>query len=388
MPDAKTYDIIICGGGVAGVTAALHCARSGLSVAMIEKTIFPGGLATSGLINIYLPICNNKGRQVMHGLPEELLKASIKYGPGDIPEDWSNPDTGSRYQVSFSPASFIIAMDELLENEEKIDLWLDTLFCKAVMDGDKITGVEVENKSGRITLKAPIVIDATGDGDVAVSAGAPMVEGENWHSIWAIQNRVDDNSHGRSALPQAVRLGANDSGKGHPEGGKIFTGISGRKVSEFTMITRRMLREYYQKKIAAGGDRNETYPVTLPNIPQFRMTRRIDGLATLKNDGFDQKMEDSVGLIPDWYNTTKVWEMPYKTLLPQKVKGLLVTGRCMSAETFDAWRVTRVIPTASMTGQIAAIASTIALNKSCAPHEVCHSEIQAKLDSMGIQYHI
>jgi len=111
----KRFDVLVCGGGIAGIAAALEVARSGLKTALVEKTILPGGLATSGLVNAYLPLCDGKGTQVTYGIAEELLHLSIKYGPGKIPSGWRlkrNAKKGPRYSVVFSPASFVLALDE------------------------------------------------------------------------------------------------------------------------------------------------------------------------------------------------------------------------------------------------------------------------------------
>ena len=105
----KKYDVVVAGAGVAGVAAALACARRGLHTALVEKTILVGGLATSGLVNIYLPLCDGLGHQVLFGLAEELLHLSIKYGPGEIPPGWRETTSKTepqRYRVVFSPASF------------------------------------------------------------------------------------------------------------------------------------------------------------------------------------------------------------------------------------------------------------------------------------------
>ena len=82
MGNEKNYDVLVVGGGCAGIAAALESARSGLQTALVEKTILWGGLATSGLVPIYMPLCDGKGRQVTFGIAEELLKLSIKHGPG------------------------------------------------------------------------------------------------------------------------------------------------------------------------------------------------------------------------------------------------------------------------------------------------------------------
>ena len=76
--EKKHYDIAVCGGGIAGVAAALAAARRGMKTVLIEKTILPGGLATSGLVLVYLPLCNTKGTQMIYGIAEELLIASNK----------------------------------------------------------------------------------------------------------------------------------------------------------------------------------------------------------------------------------------------------------------------------------------------------------------------
>jgi len=125
-------------------------ARAGLKTALVEKTVLVGGLATTGLINIYLPLCDGCGRQVIHGIAEELLHLSLKYGPGDVPAGWRGDapkEEARRYRVIFSPASFVLALDEALAHAG-VDLWLDTLVCAAVMEGARVAGVEVENKSG------------------------------------------------------------------------------------------------------------------------------------------------------------------------------------------------------------------------------------------------
>jgi flavin-dependent dehydrogenase len=81
----QEYDVVVCGGGVAGIAAALQAARRGCKTALVEKTIMPGGLATSGIILLYLPLCDGNGTQVTFGIAEELLRLSIRYGPGSVP---------------------------------------------------------------------------------------------------------------------------------------------------------------------------------------------------------------------------------------------------------------------------------------------------------------
>jgi len=189
----RRYDVLVAGGGVAGVAAALEAARGGMRTALVEKTIQLGGLATSGLIDVYLPLCDGNGTQVTFGIAEELLHASIRYGPGTIPPAWRRERDArepARYRVKFSPAAFALALDELVV-EAGVELWLDTLICLPVADGGRVAGLEVETKSGRGLLRARCVVDATGDADVSHRCGAPCALGSNWLTIWAIQARLE-----------------------------------------------------------------------------------------------------------------------------------------------------------------------------------------------------
>ena len=169
------YDVAVIGGGVAGVAAALQAARSGKKTVLVEKTLLLGGLATSGLIYIYLPICDGNGRQVTFGISEELLKASILYGPGEIPGNWRKEKDAAerkRYRCVFSPASFMLALDEVLR-EAGVDVWLDTLVCDAEVENGRVTAAVVENESGRGKISARQFVDASGSCILARRAGIP-----------------------------------------------------------------------------------------------------------------------------------------------------------------------------------------------------------------------
>ncbi|MBN1935055.1 MAG: FAD-dependent oxidoreductase [Anaerolineae bacterium] len=397
----KQFDILVIGGGVAGVAGALEAARDGLHVALVEKTVQIGGLATGGLINIYLPLCDGLGHQVTFGIAEELLHSSIRYGPGDVPPGWpaggDSPKTG-RYQTIFSPASFALALDEVLI-AAGVEIWLDTLVCLPLMDGNRVAGVKVENKSGRGVLRGQCVIDATGDADIAYRAGAPCAEGNNWLSLWGIETSLeaaeqaitgqDDPGTGRAPLLGGVRIGAGANGENAISGAAQYTGIDGAQASEFVLEGRRHLREHYARLHAQGGktSRHHRFPVTLPAMAQFRTTRRIVGRETLIDGQNNRRVETSVGLAPDWRKAGPVWEIPYGALVPQGVSGLLAAGRCISSAG-DAWEVTRVIPVAALTGQVAGLAATLAVQQRTTPDQIQRVELQQKLEEKGIALHI
>jgi hypothetical protein len=385
---SKHYDVLVAGGGVAGVSAAVASAREGMNTALVEKTIIFGGLATSGLILVYLPLSDSRGNQVTFGLAEELLHASIKYGPGDVPSDWRDPKTGSRYSAWFSPASFALALDEVLL-DAGVDLWLDTLICDTVVKGDRVVGIEVENKSGRGFIGAKCVIDATGDADVAYHAGAPCVEQDNWLSVWAMEaslktaGQVVSENSGKK-LNSSRRLGASDTGADSPDGMRKFYGTNGKDVSEFVLEGHKLLREFYKNEQSLRGlsSRNDIFPMTLPSMAQFRMTRRIEGIKTLKTGEFRKHFDDCVGMVADWRGGRDVWEVPYYTLVPQKVKGLLTVGRCISAEG-EAWQVMRVIQAAAHTGEIAGLSATLSARLDTTPDSIDIKALQNQLKQKG-----
>lgn len=382
----KSFDVVVCGGGIAGVAAAIECARAGMKTALVEKTVFTGGLATTGLVNIYLPICDGNGKQVSFGLAHELLHLANKYGPGDVPECWSQLKDGAepiRYRLAFSPASYILALDEALQ-AAKVDIWLDTLACTPVMQGQKIVGVEVENKSGRGLLEAPVVIDATGDADIAFRAGAPCEKGTNKLSIWAIQEAPDTKDGLWTDFPTGRPAFIRRDG----QPGRSWDGTDGKTVSEFLLDSRKIISNHYAGEYAKGSaDRKSLFPVTLPTMAQFRTTRRIAGLETLQEGQDWKRVETSVGLVADWRRPGSVWEIPYATLLPQNVQGLLVAGRCMSSAG-DAWEVTRVIPAAAVTGQACGAAAVHSIRQGVLPHSLQAAAIQQDYQKRGIPCHL
>lgn len=387
---SKSCDVLVAGGGVAGVAAALAAARAGRHVILVEKTIIFGGLATSGLVLVYLPLSDNRGNQVTFGIAEELLHESIKYGPGDVPSDWRDPETRSRYRVRFSPAAFTLALDKVLL-DAGVELWLDTLICDTVVENGRIIGVEVENKSGRGIINAQCVIDATGDADVAYQSGAPCVEDDNWLSIWSMETSLEQakkavsEGSGRGLNKDRI-LGGSNTGSGAPENAREYYGTKGADVSEFVLEGRKLLRKFYeeeQSRIGISG-RNDIFPTTLPTMAQFRTTRRIDGVETLVNEQYGKHFDDCVGLVADWRGGRDVWEIPYYTLVPKKIKGLLTAGRCISTAD-EAWEVMRVIQAAAHTGEIAGVAASMAIKLNTTPDAIDIPALQNELRQKGFR---
>ena len=113
-------DVAVAGGGVAGIAAALAAARQGADVALLEKQCVLGGLATSGLVTVYLPLCDGRGNQVSYGLAEELFRLSVRYGAQrKYPKAWLEGGTkeeriAKRYEAQFNPVYFQLLAERLL----------------------------------------------------------------------------------------------------------------------------------------------------------------------------------------------------------------------------------------------------------------------------------
>ena len=116
LPVKKQYDVVVAGGGVAGVAAAVSAAKRGRSVLLLEKSNILGGLGTLGLVNFFVPMCNGRGKQIIFGLAEKWLRKSALYGFDTVPEEWKNGEpkepTSVRYTCHYSPYIFAMQLTE------------------------------------------------------------------------------------------------------------------------------------------------------------------------------------------------------------------------------------------------------------------------------------
>lgn len=391
MNFTKEYDVAVVGAGIAGVAAAVQAAREGKRTVLLEKTILPGGLATTGLIFIYLPLCDGNGRQVTFGICEELIRLCMKYGPGAIPDHWnqgSNLPEGNRFRSPFSPAAFMLAMDEFLE-QNGVDVWWDTRVCDSVLSDNRVSSILVENQSGRGEIKAKCFVDASGDSIVARRAGVPCFDENNFLSIWALQYNAQSKGEGLAPHLQMHIDGVSWDPKEAPEG-TVFRGISGKIVSDFTQKSRKMLRDYYVKEQNGenGVNRSNLFALKLPAMPQFRKIYCFESEYLLDSNQNQMRFEDSIGMVGDWRKAGPVWEIPYRTLYPKaKIDGLLAAGRCTGAKN-DAWEITRVIPSAAMTGQVAGLAAAMSIDAEVQPRDLPVEQLQEKLKSLGFKLHL
>ncbi|MBQ1255925.1 MAG: FAD-dependent oxidoreductase [Clostridia bacterium] len=385
------YDVIVAGGGVAGCAAALSAVREGKSVLLIEKTLTFGGLGTIGLINFFVPMCNGRGKAITKGMCAEFVELSKKYGWAFTTEEWKNGEptekTNARYMVRYSPNIFALALSEILY-KEGVTILLDSVVSEAETEIGEIKRIRVTNKTGDEWFAARIFIDATGDADLCKYAGAPTVDGENYYTYIAFgatlescRRAVEENSIGK--LYTNFNGGKSTLyGRFHPEGMKKFGGTTGEEVTEYVLKNQMDLIENIKNQDPDSRD-----IVTLPTMPQFRTTRHIQGMYTLKTDDAYKHFDDSICLINDFDRRDFLYEVPLRCLIAENTKNLLAVGRCACAEGY-AWDVLRVIPPAILTGQAAGVAACHAIDENTDIQNVNITRLQKKLESKNVLIHM
>ena len=347
------YDVAVCGGGIAGISAALAAARRGASVLLVETSYILGGLATSGLVTEYLPLCNGLGRQVSFGICEELIRLSAKHGlDGDYDgAEWfsANPREKRiehRFEVQYNPHFFAIDTEQLLRSNG-VDILYGTKVCGVKTENKTLTHIIIENKSGRSAIAVDAAVDATGDADIFWYAGTKTntFKAKNVLACWYY-------FEGAKGVQLKV-LGYADN----PHADKIealidrrFSGLDGKDNSEMVQLA--------HDQILADIERMGVRPATLPTIPQLRMTRKLIGKYELDAAEEHKRFESSIGMIGDWRACGPVYEIPFETLCTDECRNVFAAGRCISV-TDSMWDISRVIPACAVTGEASGIAAAL-----------------------------
>lgn len=430
------YEVVVLGGGPAGIIAATAAAKGGAKVLLVERYGFLGGMGTAaGVTNFCGLHANVYGeiRQVVHGLADELLDRMRALEGLNEPHLIFGKIAAQAYDMS----AFKCAADGLL-----LDAGVEVLFhalgvgvTKA--DDGRIATALFETKSGRIAVRGRVFIDASGDGDLAHWAGVPMEKGDaQGHLLYpTLMFRVGNVDAGRAGaawqtIPQLMddaeasgafsfpRRGAIVRPQKHANewrvnvtqlknaDGSATDGTDARSLSAGELEGRRQIVEYLGFLRARVPGFEDAYALDIAPQLGIRETRRLVAEAMLTGNHVVECADfaDSIG-VNGWplemhVAGTVEWrwppipasrgfnQLPYRMLLPRAsthggVSNLLVAGRC-AGMTHDGQSAARVSGACFVMGQAAGVAAALALGEGDRPLEVSVAALQSALATDGV----
>lgn len=386
----KDYDIIVCGGGVSGVAAAITAANQGNSVLLIEKSNILGGLATLGLINLFVPMCNGRGKQIIFGLCEKWVRMSAEYGYDTIPDVWKNGQpkepTNVRYIQRYSPYIFALQLTEEIQ-KSGADLLFDCTVCDPVMEGNICKGVITESKGGTEYYGCKMLIDVTGDCDVLRRGGVPVITGENFYTYLGKMISLDtckkaiDAQDISKAFSVVTGGSVNLFGDNQPSDMPRWSGLSAEEVTDYLVKN-----QIHMLSNIKGDNRKNRDIAMLPLMPQFRTTACLKGDYTLSVQDAYKHFDDSICAINDFEHRDHLFEVPLRSITRRDYPNMLTAGRSASGIGYG-WDLLRVIPPAILTGQAAALTASQALREQTAVALIDIRKLQSALEKENIMVH-
>jgi hypothetical protein len=392
-------DVVVLGGGPAGVAAAVAAGRTGASVLLIERYGCLGGLATGGLV-ILLTSYGKRGEVLMSGLAVEVLQRLRARGAVRTPE-WfklENP--------VYDPEALKLIGLEMVE-EAGVRLLLHSWAVGAQVEDNRVTAVVTESKSGRQAIRGRVFTDCTGDGDVAAWAGIPY---EISQSKWGLgldmrlgnvdypefrQFTLDNPGRWADLRGEMAKLGVEGSPlpAWRDDGTWFIASLPGDALS---------VRDLTRCEVTLRKALMKTHAFYRENVPGFekatildtasqvgtRESRRIIGEYTLSEEDVPGAVfRDSIGTGVTWTGPRagEPFDFPYRCLLPKKVDNVLFAGRCLSA-THEAHENTRVIPNCFVTGQAAGVAAALAVGDELPPRQISIKKLQQGLRDQGVEF--
>jgi len=418
---AAESDVVVVGGGPAGQAAALAAARNGASVTLLERYNHLGGLASGGMVLVLDDMWDSHLQEIsVRGICLEMIERMAAVGLAEYPKqhEWGTlPESVQRWKrwgtfdfhskekphpicfaAAFDPDAFKRASLEMVQ-QAGINLRLHSWFSRTLVEDGQVKGVVCESKSGREAILGKVVIDTTGDLDVAASAGAPHISGTYIVTTVFRLGGVDTDEAERFENEEPQAFQALDREVKHMLGGAWdswwlktplpgivwcncphMAGLDGLKVDDLTRAevqgrnTIHKVVDFVRAKLP--GFKN-CYMVDMAPQTGIRQTRLLEGeyVMTKENVAQRTRFEDSVARGRDYY-------YPFRTLVPRSVENLLVAGRHYSS-TSAAQKISREIPPCMAMGEAAGTAAALALAAGVPVRDVDIAKLQRTLRAQG-----
>jgi hypothetical protein len=420
VPVAGNYDVVVCGGGPAGLIAAVAAARNGAKTLLIERYGFVGGMSTAALVT---PISEFRhfGKQHIGGIPFELLRKAAEMGGANV---WL--DSGN-YPVNDEILK--LAAQRLLL-ESGVTLLYHSWFADCVMDGDRVSHVVVQNKAGRVAYGAKVFIDCTGDADLVRAAGLPTTKGDVLQpaTLWfqlggvdtdALTHLFGDAVDGMLPVSAEIRgklLELNEAGEI-----PIFGGPWINRFFRDGMVSINLLREATDASDPEWFTRTECslretlqlmIDVLRREFPAFkdcwlaksgiqagvRETYHIVGLYELQKDDIltPKAFPDTIAKgahVIDIHSASsneqdglviprQEYNVPFRCLVPQGSVNLVTAGRCLSADG-PGFGSVRVMATCMAMGEGAGTAAALAVKHGYSMSDMNFDHLRETLIAQG-----
>jgi hypothetical protein len=422
-------EVLVLGGGPAGLAAAASAAAAGRAVLLVERYGFLGGMGTAaGVTNFCGLHANVHGelRRVVHGVADELLQRIDALGGLNEPHSIF----GRTLAQAYDNAAYKCAADELLLSRG-VQLLFHVQACGVHMyDAGHIDALLVETRSGRRAIRARTFIDASGDGELFAWAGAPWEQGdaqgellyptlmfrvggvddaragEAWREVGPRMLEAQRSGRHRFARQGAILRPMKHAGEWRVNvtqirnaAGHAMDGTDARQLSAGEVEGRRQVRDFFAFLRAELPGFEGAYLLEIAPQVGIRETRRLLGQAVLTAADvlgcadFDDRIGVNAWPLEQHVAGDVKWswpaegsrgfnQLPWRMLLPQRVHNLLVAGRCASMSA-AAQSAARVSGGCFVMGEAAGLGAALALRRGCNPADVDVAELQQALQGQG-----
>ena len=415
-PVAADVDVCVVGGSCTGVFAAVAAARLGAKVALVELNGFFGGVATASMVNVWHSLHDTTGqRQIIGGLTAEVIER-LDRRDAVLHHDPRNRSKG----VELNSEVLKLELDVLV-TEAGVRPFLHTMFVAPAVEGGRMVAAIIEDKTGRRAIRAKQFIDATGDADVVHRMGLPTYRRDDVQppSLCAILrglgaiarkhrgfniNRVVFDKQYAQALRKGFSWSARVPG-GSDETMLAGTRVFGADCSDADELTRAELEGRRQVRAVCDLLREHFLGgkgvplLTLPTKIGIRETRHARCLhqltveQVLKGERFPDAIANGsyrvdvhsargAGVKFRDLKDTTFYRVPYRSLVPQGSRNLLVAGRCLDADE-GAFGAVRVMVNCNQMGQAAGVAAWLALDGGVDVAKVDAAKLRATLKQQG-----